>query len=202
MKVTITYDNGRMDVFDDTRFTASQPFGNNTMLANYELRFDRLGDTGLWMRVHHYDINSESAPKDPLDGIPKASRNKGWQFLLAERDEIEHIVQIKADEKELAFRIGSELIDAVRFKQMVDLCINDASKKSKAQCAVELYGILAQMPGGSTADLSGVAARFGFGSQSFDEALLISALAQKEQSEQGSREKANWMEDLDDEDAD
>ena len=46
MKVVITYDNGRVDVFDDGRFTAAQPFGSNAMLANYELRFDRLGQTG------------------------------------------------------------------------------------------------------------------------------------------------------------
>ena len=46
MKVVITYDNGRVDVFDDGRFTAAQPFGSNAMLANYELRFDRLGQRG------------------------------------------------------------------------------------------------------------------------------------------------------------
>ena len=43
MKVTISYDNGRVDVFDDSRFTAAQPFGGNVMFTKYELRFVRLG---------------------------------------------------------------------------------------------------------------------------------------------------------------
>ena len=207
MKITITYDNGRVDVFDDTRFTAAQPFGNNTMLANYELRFDQLGETGPWMRVHRYDINSDSAPKDPIDGIPKASRNRGWQFLLAEREEIGHIVQIKTDEKELAFRIGGELVDAAKFKQMVDLCINDSSKKSKAQCAIELFQTLSKMPGASVAEPESIVSRFGFGMQAFDAALHISAAVPQKSSEQGAgggkgktEASRGWMEDLDNED--
>lgn len=209
MKITITYDNGRVDIFDDTRFTAAQPFGNNTMLANYELRLDQLGKTGLWMKVHRYDINSDSAPKDPIDGIPKASRNRGWQFLLAEREEIDHIVQIKTDEKELAFRIGGELVDAAKFKQMVDLCINDSSKKSKAQCAVELFQTLSKMPGMSMAEPESIVSQFGFGMQAFDAALRISATAPQKTSgrkpdEAKRKPKADrgWMEDLDNEDLD
>lgn len=203
MKVTISYDNGRVDVFDDSRFTAAQPFGGNAMLTNYELRFDRLGQTGLWMCVHHYDIDSGSARADSREGTPKASRNRGWQFLLAERDEIPHVVQIKADEKELAFRAGGELVDAARFKQMVDLCINDASQKSKAQCAVELFGVLSRMPDMSVADPEEICSRFGFGLKAYDEALSISASAPRasggQNPEEGPDESKDWMEGLDNE---
>ena len=184
MKVAISYDNGRVDVFDDSRFTAAQPFGGNAMLTNYELRFDRLGQTGLWMCVHHYDIDPGPAQADSQEGTPKASRSRGWQFLLAERDEIPHVVQIKADEKELAFRAGGELVDAARFKQMVDLCINDASQKSKAQCEE-------------------ICSRFGFGLKAYDEALSISASAPRasggQNPEEGPDESKDWMEGLDNE---
>lgn len=206
MKVTISYDNGRIDVFDDSRFTAAQPFGGNAMLTNYELRFDRLGQTGLWMCVHHYDITSTEAQNDAQEGIPKASRNRGWQFLLAEKSEIPHVVQIKADEKELAFRVGGELIDAAKFKQMVDLCINDASQKSKAQCAVELFDIVSRMPDASVAAPEEICARFGFGLKAYDEALAISASAPKifssqhrSEDEDAEDNESDWMEGLDDE---
>ena len=115
MKVVITYDNGRVDVFDDGRFTAAQPFGSNAMLANYELRFDRLGQTGLWLSIHHYDISPGAAQLDSQEGTPRASRSRGWRFLLAEKEEVSHMVQIKADERELAFRVGGELVDAAKF---------------------------------------------------------------------------------------
>lgn len=206
MKVTITYDNGRVDVFDDSRFTAAQPLGGNVMLTNYELRFDRLGRTGLWLCVHHYDISQEAAQSTFEDETPVASRSRGWQFLLAEEGEISHVVQIKADEKELAFRIGGELVDAAKFKQMVDLCIVGASQKSKAQCAVELFDILSRMPGASVAAPEKICWRFGFGIKAYDEALVICAAAPSSFSERPSdKEKenridcSNWMEGLDDE---
>lgn len=56
-----TYDNGRIDVFDNSRFTTAQLFDGNAMLANYEFKFDRLGQTGFWLYVHHYDISQETA---------------------------------------------------------------------------------------------------------------------------------------------
>lgn len=206
MKVVITYDNGRVDVFDDGRFTAAQPFGSNAMLANYELRFDRLGQTGLWLCIHHYDISPGAAQLDSQEGTPRASRSRGWQFLLAEKEEVSHVVQIKADERELAFRVGGELVDAAKFKQMVDLCISDASQKSKARCAVELFGILSRMPGASVAAPEEICSKFGFGLKAYDEALAISSSppgsfgerhSDKEDETQG--ERYDWMEGLDDE---
>ncbi|HJH73370.1 MAG: hypothetical protein KH015_14070 [Gordonibacter pamelaeae] len=206
MKVVITYDNGRVDVFDDGRFTAAQPFGSNAMLANYELRFDRLGQTGLWLCIHHYDISPGAAQLDSQEGTPRASRSRGWQFLLAEKEEVSHVVQIKADERELAFRVGGELVDAAKFKQMVDLCISDASQKSKAQCAVELFGILSRMPGASVAAPEEICSRFGFGLGAYDEALAISASPpgsfgeRHPGKEDGTQDVGcEWMKGLDDE---
>lgn len=206
MKVVITYDNGRVDVFDDGRFTAAQPFGSNAMLANYELRFDRLGQTGLWLCIHHYDISPGAAQLDSQEGTPRASRSRGWQFLLAEKEEVSHVVQIKADERELAFRVGGELVDAAKFKQMVDLCISDASQKSKARCAVELFGILSRMPGASVAAPEEICSRFGFGLGAYDEALALSASSpgsfgeRHPGNEDGAQDEGcEWMEGLDDE---
>ncbi len=116
------------------------------------------------------------------------------------------MVQIKADEKELAFRIGGELVDAAKFKQMVDLCIVGASQKSKAQCAVELFDMLSRMPDASVAAPERICWRFGFGLKAYDEALSISASAPRasggQDPEEGPDESKDWMEGLDDEASD
>ena len=85
MKVVITYDNGRVDVFDDGRFTAAQPFGSNAMLANYELRFDRLGQTGLWLCIHLPGSGAARFPggdaqslKEPRMAVPARGEGRGF----------------------------------------------------------------------------------------------------------------------------
>lgn len=190
MRITVLYGNGRIDVFDDSRFTASEPFGKESMLVNYELRLDRLGDTGLWLSVHHYDAQGDEGSDDPGDSTLVAKRKRGWRFLLAERDEIAHIESIASDMGELAFRVGGDLVDAVRFKSMVDLCVNDAQRKSKARCASELFGIVGSQPGYSLADPVRVGSAFGFSTRSLDATLALdSACAQEDEEEE------DWMED-------
>ena len=57
MRIEMAYRNGRVDVFDTMSFTAPSPLGKENALTNFELRFDELGKTGLWLAAHHYDVD-------------------------------------------------------------------------------------------------------------------------------------------------
>lgn len=50
MKSTISCDNGRINIFDDARFTTAQPFSGNVILSIYALQTD------FWLCVHQYNI--------------------------------------------------------------------------------------------------------------------------------------------------
>lgn len=56
MKSTISCDNGRINIFDDARFTTAQPFSGNVILSIYALRLDCLEQTDFWLCVHQYNI--------------------------------------------------------------------------------------------------------------------------------------------------
>lgn len=87
MKVQIKYRSGRLDVFDTDSYTPAQPFGDGCMLADYEVRFDRL-EKGLWLQAHFYDADPRF--KEGLDDgvVPVGRRSMGWRFLFAEQAEL------------------------------------------------------------------------------------------------------------------
>lgn len=60
MIVKITYDDQRLDVFDTSTFTAALPLGKANMLTNFEVRFDRLGEGGLWLAAHSYQAVADA----------------------------------------------------------------------------------------------------------------------------------------------
>lgn len=61
MIVKITYDDQRLDMFDTSTFTAALPLGKGNMLTNFEVRFDRLGEGGLWLAAHSYQAVADAA---------------------------------------------------------------------------------------------------------------------------------------------
>ena len=89
MIVKITYDDQRLDVFDTSTFTAGLPLGKANMLTNFEVRFDTMGEGGLWLAAHSYQACGEHEDED--GEIPVARRTKGWRFLLSSAEELEHV---------------------------------------------------------------------------------------------------------------
>ena len=125
MKVQIRYENNRLDIFDTDTFTKSEPFDGTTMLANFEVRMDTLGNTGLWLMVHHYDADEAYAKSAKEGETPVARRRRGWRFLLAEAGELDAIECVSIDSDPILMRIEGELVDMVRFDQMCSLWIPD-----------------------------------------------------------------------------
>ncbi len=64
MIVKVTYDDQRLDVFDTATFTSATPLGKSNMLTNFEVRFDTLGDGGLWMAAHSYQAEKMESNDD------------------------------------------------------------------------------------------------------------------------------------------
>lgn len=175
MKVRAYYDNGRIDVFDTDSLTAAQPLGPAAALANFELRLDAVGDAGMWLEAHHYDVDHRA----PGEGgeAPAAPRRRGWRFLLAEREELDHVELVTADGEEVAFRLGGELVDAARFARAAALHVPNWAAKSRCSCAAELLERVCRLPGFSEADPLSAAASFGFGPGALDAALAAAAPA-------------------------
>ncbi|WP_165249357.1 hypothetical protein [Adlercreutzia sp. ZJ141] len=171
MKIEILYANSRIDVFDTDKLSPREPFAKTAAIVNYELRCDLLGERGLWLWVHTYDTGTPQCADS--ENPPVGTRKRGWRFLLAEAGELDDVERITADGEEISFRIGGELVDAVRFRSMVELLVDDAGRKSKATCACELYDILSEAQGFSASSPLGIAQTFGFGVRAMDAALAL-----------------------------
>ena len=178
MKVELLYEDSRIDVFDTDKLTPKGVFAKDAALVDYELRFDQLGDRGLWLQVHTYEADDKSKGTD--EDPPAASRVRGWRFLLSEASELDAVQRITADGEEVSFRIGGELVDAVKFRSMVDLLIDDAGRKSKATCACELYDILSESPGFSASEPEKIAQAIGFGMRALNAALAFGSIGSQE----------------------
>lgn len=105
MRVQVKYRSGRLDIFDTDSYTPAQPFGDGCMLADYEVRFDRL-EKGLWLQAHFYDADPRF--KEDLDDgvVPVGRRSMGWRFLLAEESELKEVEQVLVDGDRMLVRMG------------------------------------------------------------------------------------------------
>lgn len=154
MIVKVTYDDQRLDVFDTATFTAATPLGKSNMLTNFEVRFDILGDAGLWMAAHSYQ--AEKAEED--DGqLPAARRRRGWEFLLADAEELVHVELVVVDGEAIMKRVFGELVDLQAFDEAAYECIGSSSEGLHARIA-ELYGYLKRMTGEPNPKVPGIPA--------------------------------------------
>lgn len=128
MIVRITYDDHRLDVFDTTTFTAPNPLGKQNMLTNFEVRFDEIDFDGLWLAAHGYRIDSAYEKEEADDAVPVARRKKGWRFLLASAEELEHVELVVVDGEAIIKRVCGELIDLQSFDEKAYECIGSSSK--------------------------------------------------------------------------
>lgn len=141
MKIEIAYTDGRIDVFDTVSFTAPNPLGKENALTNFELRFDKLGDTGLWLSAHHYDASPSYAEECPDDETPVARRKRGWRFLLAEASEIAELESVAIDGEVALNRILGEMVDVARLRRNETLWLG-TSNRSITEAIIELFDAL------------------------------------------------------------
>lgn len=138
MKIEMAYRNGRIDVFDTMSFTAPSPLGKGNALTNFELRFDELGETGLWLAAHHYDADPSYAEDRPESETPVARRRRGWRFLLAEASEVAELESVAVDGEVVLARILGEMVDVAQLKRSANLWLR-SSGLSVAETIVQLF---------------------------------------------------------------
>lgn len=201
MKVQIRYANNRLDIFDTDAFTKAEPFDGASMLTNFEVRIDSLGNTGLWLTAHFYDA-SEAYAKTAAEGeTPVARRKRGWRFLLAESGELSSIESVGIDGQTILLRIAGELVDMIRFEQMCELWLSMTDDFCIASRAVRLYDRLCQAFPEQAADKEAISRMCGFSSVVAEELRAWYMNAPDELPEEDPEEEV-WIEGLDDEDLD
>lgn len=141
MRIEMAYRNGRVDVFDTMSFTAPSPLGKGNALTNFELRFDELGNTGLWLAAHHYDVNPSGAESCPDDETPVARRRRGWRFLLAEASEIDELESVAVDGEVALVRVLGEMVNVEQLMRSARLWLG-TSNRSVAETIVQLFDVL------------------------------------------------------------
>lgn len=153
MIVKITYDDQRLDIFDTAAFTASVPFGKDCLLANFEVRFDLLGDDGLWVAAHSYQ--ADKSVRQEEGSIPVARRKRGWRFLLATAEELEHVELVVVDGEAIIKRVLGELVDLQAFDEAAYECTGSSSKGLHERIA-DLHGYLSKVKASGQVDVPGV----------------------------------------------
>lgn len=151
MIVKITYDDQRLDVFDTCTFTASHPLGERNMLTNFEVRFDTIGEGGLWLATHGYLATESSEGED----VPVARRAKGWRFLLSSAEELEHVELVVVDGEAILKRVFGQLIDLQGFDEKAYECIG-ASSCGLHERIARLYEYLGATTGEREPSIPGV----------------------------------------------
>lgn len=138
MRIEMAYRNGRVDVFDTMSFTAPSPLGKENALTNFELRFDELGKTGLWLAAHHYDVDPSGTEDCPDDETPIARRRRGWRFLLAEASELDELEWVAVDGEVALARVLGEMVDVGQLKRSAELWLG-TSNRSVEETIVQLF---------------------------------------------------------------
>lgn len=153
MIIKITYSDQRLDVFDTTPFTAALPLGRDNMLTNFEVRFDSLGDGGLWVAAHSYQaVGSET---QDAEETPVARRRRGWRFLISSAEELEHVELVVVDGEAIIKRVLGELVDLQAFDEAAYECIGSSSKGLHERIA-QLHDYLCQVNGAEHVDVPGI----------------------------------------------
>lgn len=148
MEVRIRYRDNRLDVFDTDAFTKPEPFGDANMLTDFELRFDRLGETGLWLVAHSYDASPAYRDQTAEGETPVARRKRGWRFLLAETGEVDRIESVAVGSEVALQRMSGELVDMLRLDETAAAWLPGADGMCAAEKAVGLFEVLTRATGG------------------------------------------------------
>ena len=155
MIVKITYDDKRLDVFDTSTFTQAMPLGKQNMLTNFEVRFDDMAFDGLWLAAHSY-LADEAFKKEATEGeVPVARRTKGWRFLLASSEELDHVELVVVDGEAIVKRVLGELVDLQSFDEKAYESIG-ASSKALHERICDLFEYLQRFTGEAEPVIPGV----------------------------------------------
>lgn len=166
MIVTVKYDSKRTDVFDTASLTASQPFPHTNILSDFELRYDGIEAKGLWIEAHYYAASQSFRDSTTEGEVPVARRKMGWRILLAQKNEVAHILSVELDGTAVLRRAEGALFDCARFEECASHYL-ESEPEALYPRVLALAEVMAQVNKGlgKPSDLESIAPEFGFTKQ-------------------------------------
>lgn len=168
MKIKVTYDGARIEVFSTEELTDGKALGSMNLLTNYAIRFDELGGRKLWLEMYWYRASSDLREGYP-ETLPPAERTMGWRFNLVDENEIDHVEEIFLDNVLVAWRESGQLVFGSLFTKQERLYYSDASHASISRKAVVLRDYMARKHPELADDPAALAALVGYPPEAFAE---------------------------------
>ncbi len=168
MKVKVTYDDARVEVFSTKELTDGKALEGMNLLTNYAIRLDEISERKLWLELYWYRAGDELR-KGYTDTLPPAERMMGWRFNLVDADEIDHVEEIFLDNVLVAWREGAQLVFGSLFNKQERLYYSDTSHASISRKAVFLRDYLARKHPELADDPAALAAMIGYPPEAFAE---------------------------------
>lgn len=162
MKLKLLYDSLRIEVFDTNELTEKKALGDRNLLTNYELRMDQIDGDRLWLEMLWYDASSKVRADSPEGVLATARRTNGWRFLLADPEDMRHLMAVYLDDKLVIWRESGELVFGALFKLQEALYYSDDKTSSVSRRAVFLHDYMKRKRPDIEDDPEAVCAEIGY----------------------------------------
>lgn len=181
MNIKITYENGRIESFDTADLTGGSPFGNRSMMTEFDILLDQL-DRGIVVDIHCYEdvgeTNEEHAEPEA------AARRMGRRFTLADAQEANRILEIDFGNDVCLWRLGDALVGGPQFSYAVQTFYAGDPSASRNQKAIWLYQYFLSAFPEASEDPEELCSRFGFTEKAYRFAYSLESLQCYEDSQE------------------
>lgn len=162
MELKLLYDSMRIEVFDTNELTEKKALGDRNLLTNYELRMDQVDGDRLWLEALWYDASSAVRAESPEGPMATARRTAGWRFLLADPEDMKHLMAVYLDGSLVIWRESGQLVFGALFNLRETLYYSDEKASFISRRAVFLHDYMARKRPEIADDPAAVCAEIGY----------------------------------------
>lgn len=162
MELKLLYDSMRIEVFSTSELTEKKALGDRNLLTNYELRMDQVDGDRLWLEALWYDASSAVRAEGPEGPMATARRTAGWRFLLADPEDMAHLMAVYLDGSLVIWRESGQLVFGALFNLREALYYSDEKAASISRRAVFLHDYMARKRPDIADDSDALCAEIGY----------------------------------------
>lgn len=162
MELKLLYDSLRIEVFSTSELTEKKALGDRNLLTNFELRMDQVDGDRLWLEMLWYDASSSVRADSPEGPLATARRTNGWRFLLADPEDMKHLMAVYLDGALVIWRESGQLVFGALFNLREALYYSDEKAASVSRRAVFLHDYMARKHPEIADDPEAVCAEIGY----------------------------------------
>jgi uncharacterized C2H2 Zn-finger protein len=143
------YDTGHTDTFDSDHLTDASMLRGN-LLTNWSLDIgDARGGAGcLLLSLYWYPATGIGETPVGPKGLPIARRRDGWSFVVADSDDLPHLIMAEVDGEVVVLRAGDDLVDCNRLAH-----VSRISESFAKQVVSAHSWLLLASPGSTESDI-------------------------------------------------